>query len=180
LIETVTVGFLIEATPGCTQPAFDDSAWSYARRVCSMQPLHEPIPIFRRWRTIAERHTDELAHVNNAVWVRFVVDLAQAHSDALGLDFDTYRRLGGLWVVRRHEIDYHHNAAAGDEIIEATWVSEMRGARCVRHARFLAADGETELVRATTLWAFVDATTLRPKRCPADVAARFVVCEGRP
>jgi acyl-CoA thioester hydrolase len=144
-----------------------------------MEKLLQSIPVFRQHRTVPTRDTDELAHVNNVVWVRYVVDLAFAHSGALGLDLDTYRKLGGFWIVRRHQIDYHDSAAAGDEIIGETWVSEMRGARSVRHACFFSGDGQRRLVSATTLWAFVDAKTLRPRRVPQGVAERFVVCADR-
>jgi acyl-CoA thioester hydrolase len=144
-----------------------------------MEKSSQSIPVFRQQRTVAARDTDELAHVNNIVWVRYVVDLAFAHSDALGLNLDAYRKLGGFWIVRRHQIDYHGNAAAGDEIVGETWVSEMRGARSVRHACFFTGDGRRRLVNATTLWAFVDARTLRPRRVPSGIAERFVVCADR-
>ena len=96
--------------------------------------MTDPAAVFRRSRVVQARDLDALDHVNNVVWVRFVVELANAHSCSVGLDLDTLRGLGGVWVVQRHELDYHRAAGLGDEIDEATWVSEMRGARCLRHA----------------------------------------------
>lgn len=128
---------------------------------------------FRRRRVIAPGDTDELEHVNNVVWLGFAVELAMAHSASVGLDMAAYRTLGGVWVARRHEIDYVRSAAAGDEIVEETWVVEMRAARSIRRARFLSEDGQ-DLVHCRMEWAFVDLGSLRPRRVPPDVLGRFV------
>jgi len=129
--------------------------------------------VFRRRRSVEPRHIDELGHVNNAVWVRFIVSLADAHAEAVGMGFARTRELGGQWIVRRHEVDYLRPALAGDEILEETWVEELRGARSVRRSRFSHAASGDELVRACTLWAFVEPHTLRPRRVPPDVASAF-------
>jgi acyl-CoA thioester hydrolase len=137
------------------------------------------IPIFRRGRTVAPRDVDLLGHVNNVVWVRFVVELAAAHADALGAGFEATRALGGIWIVRRHEVTYHANVALGAKIRESTWISSLRGALSRRHARFESEAGAL-LVEAETEWAYVDATTLRPRRVPAEVRARFDPIDGEP
>jgi len=143
-------------------------------------PAPPPIPVFRRTRTIVARDLDLLDHVNNVVWLRFVVELAEAHSNALGLDFATLRGLGGIWVVRRHELDYHRAANEGDEILEETWVSELRGARSVRRARLRGARSSALLLAATTHWAFVDAASLRPRRVPPEIARRYALVPEPP
>jgi acyl-CoA thioester hydrolase len=135
--------------------------------------------VFRRTREVAERDVDVLGHVNNAVWVRYVVSLATAHSESVGLGIEATRALGGQWIVRRHEIDYHRPAAAGETIVEETWVESLRGARSVRLARFSRPDGAL-LVSARTEWAFVDALQLRPRRIPPEVQAAFTPCAGPP
>jgi acyl-CoA thioester hydrolase len=129
--------------------------------------------IFRRTRGVIAADVDQLGHVNNAVWVRFVVELADAHSRALGLDWAAYRRIGGMWIVRRHEIDYLAPAVVDEELVESTYVSEMRGARSVRHAQFHRASDGLLLVSALTQWAWVDTRTQRPKRIAPEVLERF-------
>lgn len=142
------------------------------RRATDEPPL-DPETVFTRIRHIGPEDCDELGHVNNAVWVRFVAEVAQAHSEALGLDLAAYQRIGGLWIVRRHEIDYHQPAVPGDEVVEETWVADMQGARSTRRARFSRADDGTLLLASATRWAFVDATTGRPRRIPAELLERF-------
>jgi acyl-CoA thioester hydrolase len=130
------------------------------------------IPIFRRERTVAPRDIDVLGHVNNLVWVRYVVELAAAHADALGVGFEATRARGGIWIVRRHDVLYHANVPGGSRIHEITWVSSLRGALSLRHARFESEAGVL-LVEANTEWAYVDAATLKPRRVPAEVHERF-------
>jgi acyl-CoA thioester hydrolase len=135
------------------------------------------IAVFGRTRQVAPRDVDLLGHVNNVVWVRFVVELAEAHAAALGLDFHTTRALGGVWIVRRHDVLYHANVPLGAHLHETTWVSAMRGALSHRHARFEDAGGRL-LVESETEWAWVDGKTLRPRRVPPAVRDRFDLVEA--
>jgi len=129
--------------------------------------------VFRRVRTITERDIDELGHVNNLIWVRFVVEMATSHSEAVGLDVAAYRALGSWWIVYRHEIDYRAPAFPGDRVIEETWVSEMRGARSIRQVRFRRESDDALLLEATTTWVFVDARSQKPKRIAPEVRSAF-------
>jgi len=129
--------------------------------------------VFRRKRVIEPCHTDRLGHVNNRVWVDFVLDLASAHSEALGIDFEACIQHGGLWIVHRQEIDYLRPAFPGDRIIEETWIELMRGARSVRHSRFSRQGDSSDLVCAVTQWVWVDPTTHRPRRIPRALLEAF-------
>ena len=130
-------------------------------------------PVFKRTRKVAPEDCDELGHVNNVRWLGFVGELAGAHAMRRGSDNDTLREQGSIWIVRRHEIDYHRSALPGEAIVEETWVEEMSGARSVRHSRFTREADGALLVSAVTTWAYVDATTQRPRRIPAEMIARF-------
>lgn len=114
---------------------------------------------------------DELGHVNNAVWVRWIQDVATAHWQAVAppAHVDAY-----IWVVTRHEIDYRGNVAAGETVTGETWVSDPpKGARFDRHVRFTGADGKVK-VEAVTTWALIDRATGRLLRVRDDIAAPFV------
>ena len=136
--------------------------------------------VFRRLRTVLAEDVDRLGHVNNVVWVRFVVELAFAHSEAVGWDARAYERLGACWIVRRHEIDYLASALPGDEIEERTAVVAMRGARCLRRSAFRRPRDGALLVRALTEWAFVDAASQRPRRLDPALHACFPVVASDP
>jgi acyl-CoA thioester hydrolase len=94
-----------------------------------------PVAVFRRERTVSDEDTDALGHVNNVIWVRWLIELTEAHAAAVGLPVGTIRTMGGVWVVHKQELDYHRGALPGETLRESTWVSEMHGATTVRHKR---------------------------------------------
>jgi acyl-CoA thioester hydrolase len=127
-------------------------------------------PVFELAITARPEDIDELGHVNNAVWVQWVQQVAVAHWDSLA---DPAHRDAYFWVVVRHEIDYLRAAHAGDRLMARTWVGdEPRGARFDRFVEFTGADGKV-CVRAHTVWAIIDKATGRPIRVPAEVVAPF-------
>ncbi len=114
---------------------------------------------------------DELGHVNNAVWVRWIQDIATAHWDAIA---PPEHRAAYVWVVTRHEIDYRGNVVAGETVTGETWVPEPpKGARFDRHVRFTGSDGIVKL-EAVTTWALLDRATGRLLRVRPDIAAPFL------
>jgi acyl-CoA thioester hydrolase len=130
------------------------------------------VPIFRRERVLEAKHIDVLGHVNNLAWIRLTLELAEAHASALGFGFEALRARGFVWVVRHQDLHYERSAFLGERIRETTWLSELRGARALRHARFRSEKGEL-LFSANTEWAFVDVARLRARRIPEDLRAAF-------
>ncbi len=113
---------------------------------------------------------DELGHVNNAVWVRWIQDIAVAHWRACAT---AEQDAAYVWLVVRHEIDYLRPLKIGETVTGRTWIAEApRGARFDRLMEFVGADGRRH-VRARTTWAMLDRKTGRPLRVPAQVAERF-------
>lgn len=121
---------------------------------------------------------DELDHVSNVVYLRWVQQAATAHSAAIGWDFEAYRRLGAVFVVRRHEIDYVRSAVIGDRVGLRTWIDSWKAASSVRKTSIVRlggpGEGETELARAETTWALVSLETGRPVRIPTELRDRFL------
>jgi acyl-CoA thioester hydrolase len=116
---------------------------------------------------------DILGHASNLVFVRWIQDVALAHSAAVGLDLSAYRRIGAVFVVVRHEIDYLRPAMLGDAIRARTWVSDVTAAKCIRHTELTRVSGGDLLAKALTTWGFVAMDTGRPKRITPDVRAAF-------
>lgn len=121
--------------------------------------------------TAQDADIDELGHVNNAVWVKWIQDVATAHWQAVASSDHVDRY---VWVVTRHEIDYRGNVRAGEAVTAETWVADApRGARFDRLMRFVGADGRVR-VEARTTWALIERESGRLMRVPADVAAPFL------
>ena len=128
-------------------------------------------PAFHMRFTARAEHIDELGHVNNAVWVQWIQEVAVAHWRSVAApEHDA----AYFWVVVRHEIDYLRAAVEGDELTARTWVGEApKGARFDRHVEFVDAAGKV-CVRARTFWAIIDKSLARPIRVPPDVVAPFI------
>ena len=88
--------------------------------------------------TAAAGDIDELGHVNNAVWVRWVQDIAVAHWQSVA---PPEHQAAYIWVVTRHAIDYRGNIGVGEGVTGETWVADRpSGARFDRHVRFTGGD----------------------------------------
>jgi acyl-CoA thioester hydrolase len=128
-------------------------------------------PVFELTFIAAAEHIDVLGHVNNAVWVQWMEQVAVAHWDSVA---DPAYRDAFFWVVVRHEIDYLRSAHEGDRIVARTWVGEApRGAKFDRFVEFTGDDGQL-CVRAKTAWAIIDKAAGRPIRVPPQVVAPFL------
>ena len=114
---------------------------------------------------------DQLGHVNNAAWVRWIQDVAITHWEKVA---DPSDQNSYVWVITRHEIDYLRALGPGETVTARTWVPDApKGARFDRHMEFTGDDGKVR-VRAKTTWAIVDRATGRPLRVPPEMAQRFV------
>ena len=128
-------------------------------------------PSFTLQLTALPEHIDELGHVNNAVWVQWIQDIAVAHWRSVAApEHDA----AYVWVIVRHEIDYLRAAHEGDRITARTWVGDQpKGARFDRLVELAGGDGKT-CVRARTFWAIIDRASGRPIRVPPQVVAPFI------
>jgi acyl-CoA thioester hydrolase len=122
---------------------------------------------------VQDTDIDVLGHVNNIAYVRWVQDIAVMHSLTVGLDLDAFQRLGAVFVVRQHTIDYLRSIAPGGHILGRTWITGMAAAKYTR-ATEIWRHGEL-VARASTRWAFIETTQGRPTRIPKEVFERFGV-----
>jgi len=113
---------------------------------------------------------DQLGHVNNVTYVRWVQEAAVAHWRAVAPPADQAKV---RWIVLRHEIDYLRQAFLGDGIVARTWVGSASRVRFERFTELLRAGDRTLLAKARTMWCPIDAQKRRPVAVSAEVRARF-------
>jgi acyl-CoA thioester hydrolase len=129
--------------------------------------VHGPFEITVR---VRPEEIDELGHVNNVHYLRWVQDAAVAHWQALAPKEDQERF---LWVVLRHEIDYKHAAKPGDELIVRTWVGGSTRISFERLTEIRRGNDGPVLAKARTLWCPIDARTRRPVQVSSRVREIF-------
>jgi acyl-CoA thioester hydrolase len=144
---------------------------------------------------VRHHELDSLGHVNNATYLNYLEQAAIDHAAAAGFSEDALREVGGVFVARRHEIDYLQPAKANDLLRVVTWPVELGAARAIRAyeiRRLPAQPPDTPLIdgirkpdeieiegdliaQAQTVWAFVDTQTGRPRRMPREILSEFLV-----
>lgn len=115
---------------------------------------------------VQQQDIDVLGHVNNSVHQRYLEQAAIAHSEHFGFTIERYRELGGVFVMRRIEIEYLRFAVAGDMLEITTWNVEMRGACAIRRYEIRRMGEKDLLLTAEALWVWVDVRTMRPRAIP--------------
>ncbi|HEX5500114.1 MAG TPA: thioesterase family protein [Thermomicrobiales bacterium] len=135
---------------------------------------------------------DALGHVNNAAYLTFLEQAAIDHAALAGFDMARMRELGGLFIARRHELDFLKPAYERDLLQIETWIDEARGARAIRRyeVRRLDAAGHEPIppdrlvegaeptpagepiLSGRTEWVYVDPAG-RPRRMPPELMAWF-------
>lgn len=131
-----------------------------------------PVPPYEMPIRVEAGDIDELDHVNNIVYLRWVQDVAKAHWFSAAPPED---QAGLIWMVVRHEIDYHSPARPNDELILRTWIGAAAGLRFDRHTEVLRAGDRKVLAKARSVWVPIDSATGRPKRISERIRSMFSV-----
>lgn len=118
--------------------------------------------------TVQPADIDELGHVNNVVYIRWVQEVAAAHWRSVA---SSELQKKWLWVVLRHEIDYKNPAFINEEVTGTTWVGDHSGARFERFVRLESNKSGKILAEAKTIWCLINAPTMKPTRIPEEVLA---------
>lgn len=134
---------------------------------------------FLQRRTAGVGDIDGFNHVNNARYIDWANEIAWAHSNALGLSMEDYRRIGAGCVVWRHEFDYVAPVILGDDIEVATWIAENDNrVRLTRAYEMRNAATGRVVFRGRTVFVSIDMRSGKPARMPPEFIAAYKPAEG--
>ena len=125
---------------------------------------------------VGSEEIDAYGHVNNAVYVSWCDKIAWAHTAAVGIGEEEFRRLDRGMAVRETEIHHLGAALEGDRIRVGNWMYWADG-RLKAQRRFQIVrmnDGAT-LARAVSLYVCIELSTGKPKRWPPEFQQRYRV-----
>ena len=131
--------------------------------------------LFEYRREVVPEEIDRLGHVNNLVYLKWMIDAALEHSAVQGWPVERHEELGAGWVVRSHFIEYLEPAMPLEKILIKTWVAAMKRVSSLRRYQIVRASDETLLARGETNWAFVDFSSGSPRRIPVEVSGAFEI-----
>ena len=113
----------------------------------------EALPTFTLTATVKDTDIDELGHASNIAYVRWLQDVAVAHSTAVGLSYEAYGRIGGVFVIRRQEIDYLRPCLRGESLELRTRVCNVAAAKVQRETHVVRISDDVMLAKGLTTWA---------------------------
>lgn len=124
----------------------------------------------------ADTSSNAVDHVSNVEYVRWLDQVGQRHLASLGWSGEDLLGAGAMWFVARHEIDYRHEAHAGETLLVATWVRDVRRVKSWRDTIVWRVNdsGPQTVCTASTLWVHVDLASRRPVRPPANMVAALL------
>ena len=142
--------------------------------LCPMTTTPPPDP----WRYTArypvrQYELDLLGHVNNAVYLNWVEQVAVEHVEALGFGRDWAAAHDGTWVVHEHHVTYRGAARYGDVVLVTTLPIEIGGVRGLRRTEIRREADGALLTEVETQWIWVRSGSGRPARVPADLVELF-------
>ena len=85
--------------------------------------------------TVKPHHIDALDHTRNTHYVDWCMEAAWAHTSALGLGPEEYRRLDRAMALTHAEYDYLKATRSGDELLVGTWITQWIGTVSYTHLR---------------------------------------------
>jgi acyl-CoA thioester hydrolase len=140
----------------------------------------EPPPgVYCHRRRVEWQDLDPAGHVNNAVYLSYLVEAAWGFGDVVGWTWELMSGTGiGVWA-RQHQIEYLLPAYYGDELEISTWLSGVRRATINRHYSIHRVEDGQLLARANSIYVCVDLSTGSPQRIPPDFleAARLYISD---
>ncbi len=132
-----------------------------------MEPANPPFEIAI---DVLPEDIDELGHVNNIVYLRWIQDVAIAHWRSAATPQQQEEL---VWFAIRHEIDYKHQTRLGEEVVARTWVGFAEALKFERFTEIIrVADGRV-LAKGRTLWCPISRSTGKLTRVGDDVRQIF-------
>jgi YbgC/YbaW family acyl-CoA thioester hydrolase len=129
--------------------------------------------VYRRRYRVRGYEVDATSRVHDGVYLNYIQQAAFEASADVGYDTRRYDALGTIWVIRKQNIVYLAPLGYSDEVELTTWVSDFRRVRSHREYELRRVSNQELVAVAQADWVYIDATTLFPRRIPADAVEKF-------
>ena len=126
--------------------------------------------VYKKHLTVSEDDLDDQQHVNNVRYVQWIQDIAQEHWETRASE---EQKVGFVWVVVRHEIDYKMEALLNDEILLETRIIDTTHVTSVREVAIKNNNSGKLLAKAKTTWCLLDQKTKKPQRISDELKEIF-------
>jgi acyl-CoA thioester hydrolase len=127
------------------------------------------MPTFRHQIAIQPADIDQMGHVNNAVYLKWVQEAVIDYWNSVAPPNAVAQH---LWVALKHEITYLRPTFLQDTIVAEVIAEKVEGARAF--FRTVVRRGDEVLSEISSCWCCLDVATKRPARLAREVVRRFL------
>jgi acyl-CoA thioester hydrolase len=120
---------------------------------------------------VQQPHLDAVNHVNNVVYIQWMQDIASMHWHAVATP-ELKNKF--VWMIRRHEVDYHNQAFLNDNLLITTWTGEYTNVTWKRHYEITRPADNKKIISAVSLWIPVDVEAQKPQRVDEAMVSLFM------
>ena len=119
---------------------------------------------------VSKEDLDDLNHVNNIVYIHWILDIAKKHWESLvsSQTLENYH-----WVLLDHNIKYLRPALLKDKIKIKTFVEKTAGVKSSRVVEIYNDNSQKLLVSSITNWCLISSKTNKPCRIPKEIIEAF-------
>ncbi|MEP6982060.1 MAG: thioesterase family protein [Sphingomicrobium sp.] len=125
--------------------------------------------MFRHPIAIDPADIDQMGHVNNAVYLKWVQEAVVDYWSSVAPPEAVAQH---LWVALKHEITFLRPTFLQDVVVAEVIAEKVEGARAMFTT--VVRRGEEVLSEIKSSWCCLDAVTKRPARLARDVVGRFL------
>ena len=120
--------------------------------------------------TVTKNDLDDLNHVNNIIYIRWIQEIAKFHWESL---VSNDIRKNYYWVLLEHQIKYLHPAFLGDKIKIKTYIEKTGGIKSNRIVEIYNTDTNILIVKSKTIWCLINAKSNKPSRITDEIRQAF-------
>ena len=120
--------------------------------------------------TVSKNDLDDLNHVNNIIYIRWIQEIAKFHWESL---VSNDIRNNYYWVLLEHQIKYLHPAFLGDKIKIKTYIEKTGGIKSNRIVEIYNTDTNILIVKSKTIWCLINAKSNKPSRITDEIRQAF-------
>lgn len=111
-------------------------------------------------------------YTNAASIANYLQDCAILHSEEVGISLKYLAEHHRAWFLVSWQIDIDRYPVLGEQIQIRTWAYDFKGSIGYRNIEIVDGQGQS-IVKASSLWSYVDTEAMRPVRIEEAVAAAY-------
>ncbi len=126
--------------------------------------------------TVRFSETDRSGQLKPEALINYLEETALRQSESAGVGLDYYRKNSVIWLLHRFDISIDIMPGYGDRIVITTLpesVCKFFGYRSFTISLGDASDKDSSIIRAFSVWLFVDTRTKRPLRVSSDMKEAY-------